>query len=607
MNRKGNYLCALGLSLVMFGTTVSAAPMPETPAAPETVETVGTAEAVPETPEAAEIPEATTAPETETAITETETAIPETETAIPEAETAIPAETQTEEIQAADALSVEAFSGLDGFVHRLYEITLQRTPSASERQDWVNRLQAGAFSGAEVAAGFFNSAEYQRRSKSDETYVTELYQAIMGRNPDASGYQDWVTRLGNGTSREYVLSGFTNSNEFERLCQSYGVTRGSYFYQEARDRNYQATCFIQRMYRTVMGRDGDEGGLNDWASYLLDSGGTGSGLAAAFFDANEYKRKNTSDSQYLSDLYQAIMGRTPDSSEISSWLGYLDDGMSRGGVLAGFTNSNEFGRLCSRYGISQGSYSSGESRDTNANVTAFVQRMYRNVLGRKGEAGELNDWTGRLLNGSCTGTDLAVGFILSNEYTRKTIALSDYVEMLYQTLLDRTADAAGKADWLSRVRTGELTPANLIGYFTGSAEFQRLCSRYGIQSGAGQATSGSMPGIVLYEPELAPVMLDYVNAARAEAGVGALTSTSYLEELALKRAKELAKDFSHNGAVTGENIAMASSFIASDSFAFQMWMNSDGHRNNILSASYSHMACARYQEGPIVYWVQVFD
>ena len=588
MKQTGNYFCALGLSLVMLGTTVSAAPMPETAATPAAEETLVAQE------------------ETET--TESVEATP----AVPETEAVVPAETQVEETQTAEALSVEALSGLDGFVNRLYEITLQRTPSASERQDWVNRLRAGTFSGAEVAAGFFNSNEYQRRGKSNETYVTELYQAIMGREPDASGYQDWVSRLGNGTSRGFVLSGFTNSNEFRRLCQSYGVTQGSYSYVESRDRNYQATCFIQRMYRTVMGRDGDTEGLNNWASYLLDSGGTGSGMAAAFFDANEYKRKNTSDSQYISDLYQAIMGRTPGSSEISSWLGYLDDGMSRNGVLAGFTNSNEFGRLCGRYGITQGAYSSGESRDVNANVTAFVQRMYRNVLGRKGEANELNDWTGRLLNGSCTGTDLAVGFILSNEYTRKTVTLSDYVEMLYQTILDRPSDPDGKADWLSQVRMGVLTPANLIGYFTSSAEFGRLCSRYGIQSGAGQTTNGSMPNIEIYDiadhqTELVPVMLDYVNQARSQAGVGSLTSTPYLEELALKRAKELASDFSHNGSVTGENIAVAPILIASDELAFQMWMDSTGHRNNILSASYSHMACARYRDGLGVYWVQVFD
>lgn len=497
-------------------------------------------------------------------------------------------------------------SGLERFVTRLYETVLQRTPGVSERQDWVARLQSSQCSGAEVVAGFFLSAEYQRKNLPDSEYLADLYQAILGRSPDENGFRSWLTLLDNGSSRGFVLSGFTNSQEFQRLCAGYGVSQGSFLYQENRDRNPQATAFIQRLYRLVLGRSGEAQGLNDWSGYLLNGGGSGSGVAAAFFQSSEYRRQNTGTEAYLSDLYQAIMGRTPGEAEIAFWADWLDQGMSRDGVLAGFTGSAEFARLCASYRIAQGTYASGQARDAKPEVTALVQRMYRLVLGRLGAGEELNQWTSRLLSGSCTGTDLAVGFILSSEYQRKTVNLPSYVRMLYQALLDRTPSEAEAAAWVQRVRSGLLTPVNLIGQFTGSPEFQRLCARSGISSGAGQVTTGELPRMILYEPQLVPEMLGYVNEARAAAGLPAYRSSPELDAMALRRVQELAEDFSHTGASHAENIAQTS--YTDTARVFQVWMDSEGHRRNMLQDSplFTAMACARYQYGGSVYWVMVF-
>lgn len=495
--------------------------------------------------------------------------------------------------------------GPEGFVTRLYETVLQRAPQAFERQDWVGRLQSGRFSGADVAAGFFLSSEYQRNNQSDSEYLEDLYQAILGRSPDESGYRTWLTHLEAGGSRGFVLAGFTNSQEFQRLCAGYGVSAGSFPYQEERDRNPQATAFIQRLYRLVLGRSGDRQGLNDWSGYLLD-GGSGSGIVAAFFESPEYQRRNIGSEAYIVNLYQAIMGRMPEKGEVAFWENCLDQGMSRDGVLAGFTGSTEFARLCASYGIVQGTYTSGQARDMKREVTALVQRMYRLVLGRSGEAEELNQWSSRLLSGSCTGTDLAAGFILSPEYQRKTVDLPSYVQMLYQALLDRSPSEAETDEWVQRVRSGQMTPANLIGQFTGSPEFQRICTRSGIPSGAGQVTAGDLSRISLYEPQLVPEMLGYVNEARTAAGLSAYRPSSELDAMALQRVQELAEDFSHHGASHAENIAQTS-FVDAER-VFQAWMDSEGHRRNILQDSplFTSMACARYEYGGTVYWVMIF-
>lgn len=614
MRKKWNFLCAFGLSIVMTGTTVFASPLPDVReegklAVQEVVETSAEEQTsaeiqASENASQSEQVESTEALETENWEADEETEAPqessiETEAVVPDEPDLSGEETVIE----ASMYLATAEEGVTGFVTRLYKIVLQRTPRADEVQFWVERLKSGQASGSEVAAGFFNSDEYKKRKKSDEAFVTDLYQAIMGRQPDRTGYNGWVGRLKDGGSRPNVLAGFLNSEEFRKLCGSYGVQVGSYSYSENRDRNQQATAFVQRLYQIVMGRAGDEVGLNAWTSVLLDQGGTGAEVAHGFFFSQEYKNRNKSNDAFVTDLYKAILNRNPDAGGKALWVSRLEDGMSRYGVFAGVVNSKEFGQLCEKYGIQRGTYSSPEPRDQNAEVTSFIQRLYRNVLGRNGDESGLNNWA-RVLNQGGNGTEVAAAFILSEEYRNKSITLPDYVEMLYQTLLNRKSDAAGKASWVDQVRNRAKRPADLIPAFTGSAEFGNLCARYGIQAGAGIQVYGDFPKMIIYDAEGVPELLGLVNQARAEAGVKPLVSSDYLNQIALQRAKEIVNDFSHDGlskyGAFGENIAYG---YTSSQAVFQGWMGSPGHRANILRADYGKIGCARYGN----YWVQIFE
>ena len=53
--------------------------------------------------------------------------------------------------------------------------------------------------------------------------VKILYKSLLNREPDNQGYNGWLDNLKNGKSREYVLSGFINSNEFGDFCQLYDI------------------------------------------------------------------------------------------------------------------------------------------------------------------------------------------------------------------------------------------------------------------------------------------------------------------------------------------------------------------------------------------------
>ena len=116
-------------------------------------------------------------------------------------------------------------------------------------------------------------------------------------------------------------------------------------------------------------------------------------------------------------------------------------------------------------------------------------------------------------------------------------------------------------------------------------------------------------------------VLDLVNAARAENGVPALRmSNRRLNNAAQTRAAELVSSFSHTRPdgrrcftvldenyisywACGENIAYG---YSTPQQVMNGWMNSSGHRANILDPDFTEIGIGFVQEGRTCYWVQVF-
>ncbi len=237
------------------------------------------------------------------------------------------------------------------FVNRLYQMTLDRTPTQAEARDWVNRLLDRSFSGAQVAGGFVFSAEYNRKNTPDGSYVKMLYQTMLGREPRTDEVAFWTGYLDRGVTRGFVFQGFTGSVEFARLCGNYGIEAGSWHSEDIRDQNPDVTAFVTRLYRTCMGREPDESGLIDWVTWILNGSQSGSQVAHGFVFSAEFQRKQLDDSAFVEALYRALFDRSSDASGKKTWMDCLSSGWSRQQVLEGFLGSEEFSRLCQRYGI----------------------------------------------------------------------------------------------------------------------------------------------------------------------------------------------------------------------------------------------------------------
>lgn len=81
---------------------------------------------------------------------------------------------------------------------------------------------------------------------------------------------------------------------------------------------------------------------------------TGADVSAFFVDSDEFKAMNVDDATYQTMMYRALFDHEPESGGIAYWQNFLDQGMSRYQVFAGFVHSTEFDGICRNHGISRG-------------------------------------------------------------------------------------------------------------------------------------------------------------------------------------------------------------------------------------------------------------
>ena len=165
--------------------------------------------------------------------------------------TAVTGPSQGSAMNVTNALSI-AFSDKSVFiahdqqtamVGRLYEAALGRAPDAAGLAGWVSAYETSvpastqvssaglttqAMAGKSIADAFISSGEFQSKygNLNDGQFVTQLYQNVLQRAPDASGLAAWVQALstaeavGGATAAEAratVLASFSESGENQSL------------------------------------------------------------------------------------------------------------------------------------------------------------------------------------------------------------------------------------------------------------------------------------------------------------------------------------------------------------------------------------------------------
>jgi len=217
---------------------------------------------------------------------------------------------------------------------------------------------------------------------------------------------------------------------------------------------------ITGYYQTILGRAPDQAGLDFWAGEATRVRGLGAdvrevffAMSMAFFASSEYVGRNTSDTQYLTDLYRTFFNRTPDASGLAYWQGELAASGSRSALLNSFLFSAEYSsQMTTLFGATS----------VRPEITMAID-LFRGAFGRLPDSTGFTYWLDRIRDAQCQGAAavatevnfIAGQFFNSGEYLARARSDRDFTGDVYNAYLRRGpgGDAAGFNYWTGQVAT----------------------------------------------------------------------------------------------------------------------------------------------------------
>lgn len=148
--------------------------------------------------------------------------------------------------------------------------------------------------------------------------------------------------------------------------------------------------------------------------------------------------------------YQDVVGRAPTAAERDSWTPDLTSGARRPGEVVAALR---------------------RSRDNVAFVDP-VARLYYAYFRRSPDPAGLSYWVGERRRGRRSLVSVSSSYASSAEFQRTYGALTDsaFVDLVYRNVLGRSGDAAGRAYWTNELSSGRKSRGGVMVGFSESAE-----------------------------------------------------------------------------------------------------------------------------------------
>jgi hypothetical protein len=184
------------------------------------------------------------------------------------------------------------------FVTNEFALFLHRAPDPAGFNFFVAQMERG-MSPEAVEAVFASSTEdFLNHGGDPRTWLTGLYNDLLGRAPDAAGFSHWLNNLAGGESRLQVALGFSTGLERE-------------------------SDVIRQDYLNFLGRTPDSNGLNHWLS-AIQLGSSRAFVASEILSSNEsFQVHGGTNTGYVIAAFTQVLGRTPSTTELISFLSQL--------------------------------------------------------------------------------------------------------------------------------------------------------------------------------------------------------------------------------------------------------------------------------------------
>ena len=224
-------------------------------------------------------------------------------------------------------------------VVRLYNAALDRSPDQGGLNFYVFSLQTGG-SLTGLAENFLASPEFQGRfgaNLSNEQYIDRLYENVLDRDPSASETQFYVDAINGGTSRAQLLVSFSESPENQG--KTAGLVRAGVW-----DVSENAAT-VARIYDTMFDRVPDLGGLRSYRQQLDAGENTPLGIVQGFILSPEFGNRYgnaVTTADFVRLLYTNTLNRQASQSEIDYYVTRIDgDQLTLSEAVLGFAESPE--------------------------------------------------------------------------------------------------------------------------------------------------------------------------------------------------------------------------------------------------------------------------
>ncbi len=154
---------------------------------------------------------------------------------------------------------------------------------------------------------------------------------------------------------------------------------------------------------------------------------------------------------FVTQQYEDFLGRSPDQAGLDYWAALVRDGVEPSALVESMATSAEF-----------------------EGVIAPLVRLYFAFFNRPPDYDGLTYWTGQIRAG-VTLQQVAQQFVLSGEFQTTYGSVGDgaYVDLVYGNVLQRGADAGGRAYWTGQLGAG-LERGEVMVAFSDSAEYRRI-------------------------------------------------------------------------------------------------------------------------------------
>jgi hypothetical protein len=187
----------------------------------------------------------------------------------------------------------------------------------------------------------------------------------------------------------------------------------------------QITAYVTQLYQSILGRAPDTTGLNNLVNQMVAGTLSRAGAAQALVNTVEYRKS------FIKSIYETYLKREPDTAGMNNLLTQLANGASLDTIRASILSSVE------NYNLQGGT------------VTSYVNGLFQEVLQRAPTSAELGAITNQL-NGGTTRLQVATSLVNSLENRRRQAT------NLFQSLLGRAPNSTELQNIASQLQAGAM-------------------------------------------------------------------------------------------------------------------------------------------------------